>query len=409
MVLAGRAVVAASPSETRPSDPAERVAAIDGLRGWLAWIVVLAHIVQITGLDRTHPHWWLSQFLAREAVIVFIIISGFVITGLAITQRERWDVFILRRAFRIFPIYLLLLPVGAGALYLADAALVHMAWAADPAFRYDDTVRGTIASVEAAPRIHIVSHLFLFQGLIPNSAVPFAETSFLGPAWSLSLEWQFYLLAPLLIALLRNPNLGAATLAVLAVLALLYRLGLFGEYSFPSVLPAAIPWFLFGVGARLLFGRLMLLFAQPAAAALFALLCAIAFPSILAIAIWAIFLAMLSVERPAAAHDAALGAFRRFAFQSPLALAQGARSYAIYLVHWPIVQGMAFLLLPLRGWTQIEALLLMAAAAIPATLIAAHCLYVGVERPMMRLGARFAARMQAPASASPPLATGVRE
>ena len=44
---------------------------------------------------------------------------------------------------------------------------------------------------------HIPLHLTLLHGVVPEKLLPSSATAFLGPAWSLSLEWQFYLIAPL--------------------------------------------------------------------------------------------------------------------------------------------------------------------------------------------------------------------
>ncbi len=54
--------------------------------------------------------------------------------------------------------------------------------------------------------------------MVPENVMPFAGTAFLGPAWSLSLEWQFYLVAPVLIGLLVWPPHRHAHHAALAAL-----------------------------------------------------------------------------------------------------------------------------------------------------------------------------------------------
>ena len=44
----------------------------------------------------------------------------------------------------------------------------------------------------------ITAHLTMTHGLFPNAVLPDAWVSFLGSAWSLSTEWQFYLLVALI-------------------------------------------------------------------------------------------------------------------------------------------------------------------------------------------------------------------
>lgn len=49
---------------------------------------------------------------------------------------------------------------------------------------------------------NILAHIPLIHGLIPPSALPDAAAAFLGRAWSISTEWQFYLIAPQAVAAL---------------------------------------------------------------------------------------------------------------------------------------------------------------------------------------------------------------
>jgi peptidoglycan/LPS O-acetylase OafA/YrhL len=80
------------------------------------------------------------------------------------------------------------------------------------------------------------------------------------------------------------------------------------------------------------------------------------------------------------------------AFESRVAVWLGARSYSTYILHSPIISIAAFLILPLHPFTRIEALGILAAVVTPSTLLASHLLYRYVEMPMIRLGARLAAR-----------------
>ena len=57
----------------------------------------------------------------------------------------------------------------------------------------------------------------MLHGLVPHSLLPDATGAFLGPGWSVSTEWQFYLVAPLAVALCRSAA-GWRVLGCLSVL-----------------------------------------------------------------------------------------------------------------------------------------------------------------------------------------------
>src|SRR5579862_198970 len=102
---------------------------IDGLRAWLAWIVVFSHITLYTATDVRVPvleH--TLDIAAMRAVSIFIIISGFVITHLLLEQRESYLPFITRRFLRIYPVYLICLGAGVFATRLHLAAFAGHPW-----------------------------------------------------------------------------------------------------------------------------------------------------------------------------------------------------------------------------------------------------------------------------------------
>jgi peptidoglycan/LPS O-acetylase OafA/YrhL len=103
---------------------------IDGLRAWLAWIVVLAHVTLHTGAGIKWPLLEKIGTSAVYSVCLFIIISGFVITHLLIEKRENYLPYISRRFLRIYPIYFICLCLGIGATYLHFQAFADHPWGA---------------------------------------------------------------------------------------------------------------------------------------------------------------------------------------------------------------------------------------------------------------------------------------
>ena len=145
--------------------------ALDGLRAVATAAVLISHFFPERSLIQRSFHW------GRFGVMLFFVLSGFLITGLllrgrdaaasgGVTRSQVFRAFVARRALRIAPIYYLVVLVGWGVGYgpIADLLPWHL------------TYTGNIA-------------LTYFHK-------PLAQATHL---WSLCVEEQFYLLWPLFV------------------------------------------------------------------------------------------------------------------------------------------------------------------------------------------------------------------
>jgi len=163
---------------------------LDGVRAVAALLVVLHHA-------RTHRLWGALE--GWNGVTLFFVLSGFLITTLALREEDehgalRWRAFVVRRCFRIVPVYVaslalytvLMFSIGFGGSH--RAAFAHaLPWYLSP-----------FPEVPFFTRTHIVFSL----------------------AWSLGIEEKFYLLWPLLpFVLLRKRVRARIALALLVALA----------------------------------------------------------------------------------------------------------------------------------------------------------------------------------------------
>ena len=103
----------------------ERIASLDAVRGIAAVIVVIYHILLVLPAFDAQSESWIVELIKSwplrllwggdEAVIVFFVLSGFVLApsflGLA---APTWGVFALRRLLRLYPAYVVSLLVAAG-------------------------------------------------------------------------------------------------------------------------------------------------------------------------------------------------------------------------------------------------------------------------------------------------------
>jgi peptidoglycan/LPS O-acetylase OafA/YrhL len=185
-----------------------RNSAIDALRGLSILLVVMHHIglrvpLSQTLLARFLPHWLLQglNFNGSEAVIIFFVISGFLITR---RSHERWgdlrnisvgDFYLLRMS-RIVPLLLLVVAV---------LSLFHLLGV--PRFVIDKPGQSLGGAIGSALGLYLNRYEGV-HGYLPGGW---------DVIWSLSIEEVFYLAFPLSCLLLGRTRLLVPALALLAL------------------------------------------------------------------------------------------------------------------------------------------------------------------------------------------------
>jgi peptidoglycan/LPS O-acetylase OafA/YrhL len=233
-----------------------RLRSLDGLRGMLAVYILLGHTMPFVP-----PSAWLDWLArcashGRAAVDVFFILSGMVI----FRSLRRWRgeppsrtiaiAFLRARTARLFPVYLVALMAACAALSLGNP------YALLPAMSRPEARDIVAAGWPPQAMTHIAAHLVMAQGILPPALLPDAEFSVLGPAWSLSTEWQFYLcLAAILVLWRPRPGPLVAGLLALGVacraLELLPPAWQFGR----AFLPQEAAYFALGIASDVLARR----------------------------------------------------------------------------------------------------------------------------------------------------------
>lgn len=358
--------------------------AFNGLRGYMAWWVVIGHALFICGLDTQVP-----VFLSRVgvAVNVFICLSGFVITHLLLEKSESYPKYLTRRAFRIFPIYwfALLCALALGGAY---QFLYHSEWIGELPMRV-----ARQASTDEHFATHLLLHLGLLHGLVPDTWLPYSASSLLAPAWSLSLEWQFYLVAPLLVGYLARPGWSRiASLTAMAVLWIAFKKLSPLEWQYPAFLPLTLHFFALGILSRAfmpLLSRLHLWIVPLAIAASFVMPRSVS----LEVAIWGVFLCAASLELRHAQGEPmeylSLQRLLRSLTSNRSATALGECSYSTYLIHIPLFSLFGWLTAQVTGaWTQAICMVSITLAVITLVPVSA-LLYRYLERPFIQVGARM--------------------
>lgn len=178
------------------------IAELDGLRGIAILLVIVHHFWPDTGPlvvanDVVHLGW--------IGVDLFFVISGFLITGILLDTRGEAHYFrnyLARRALRVFPLYYLLV-IGA---------FVVIPWVQPGSFWDTELVQES-----GSPLWYL-----LYAGNIREAITGVEPAYILAPLWSLSIEEQFYLSFPFVVALLERRTL-ARVLVGMVIFAPVFR------------------------------------------------------------------------------------------------------------------------------------------------------------------------------------------
>lgn len=186
-------------SDRTASAPLSRgfIPEIDGLRG-IAILSVMLH--RFWPADGPLARFGSLAQLGWVGVDLFFVISGFLITGILLDTRDDPDYFrnfYARRVLRIFPLYY---------VYVAAVFLIV------PLHEPGSYLQTAFVRSSGSPLWYL-----LYLGNVPEAMTGHDTPFLVGVLWSLAIEEQFYLLFPLLVALLDRRRLVRLLVAVLAI------------------------------------------------------------------------------------------------------------------------------------------------------------------------------------------------
>lgn len=184
-----------SPSATAETFHERYIPALDGVRG-IAILAVLLHHFRFFLNARFPVEYYLVKLfdVGWCGVILFFVLSGFLITGILLDSRTSpnyFSTFYARRFLRIFPLY-----YGYLALVFGGAAFLHHLF----------------GGPNPLAQVNPWWYLTYVQNLRPNTII---TDPYLGHLWSLAVEEQFYLVWPLLVLLVRRSALSWICLALI--------------------------------------------------------------------------------------------------------------------------------------------------------------------------------------------------
>jgi peptidoglycan/LPS O-acetylase OafA/YrhL len=353
-----------APTRHRFRPLADRVAYLDGLRGFAALMVFVGH-AGAAGLLPLDAIGWVGFSIVSHGpygVTVFFVLSAYTLCMSVAPAFDRrpvsWPAYFIRRFFRIAPLYY---AVVLFAAYLGPA------------------------------RPDYVTTLFLHLSFL-NMFVPQFANDILSIEWPVAVEWGFYLMFPVLVILARSrAGLAAIIVAAAALLAARNRLfdALPAMYSSNRGFSALFHLYAFVGGIAVYVAARELRVPMPSRRRL--LWCLnVAGLAMVAFLVWrgnsglsAPFVAIIAGIVILDAHAGGLA--RSVLAWTPLAFV-GRISFSIYLLHVFFLGWVGHL-----DWHPQAALL----AALAATLAAATLTYVCIERPGMMAGRLLTQRLTA--------------
>ena len=381
----------ATPTTTARGQHPRHLPALDGVRGLAILSVIGHHTVETVG--GTGAASILAQRIAGSmwaGVDLFFVLSGFLITGVLLETRGRphyFRNFVARRALRILPLY---------AVVLVVVLLVL------PAF-----------GVYAPERVATMrANVGWFVAMLSNVLVAIGDweaTADLGHLWSICIEEQFYLVWPVVAALLAPPRLRVVAAAIFFVSPLL-RLAASMAGASPAAVYTLMPTRLDGlaVGAAIAVTlrshpdvpRLRRLADGAAALALLPLAVIFTVQGTIAWAFrttqlagfgaWAVLGGWLVLRAATSTpRDRAYGLLA-----SPLLRTFGKYSYSLYLFHLPVIAvlehvGVSDAVAALFGGATLAALIVRGTVVTLVSLLVAVTTWYLIERPALELKRHF--------------------
>jgi peptidoglycan/LPS O-acetylase OafA/YrhL len=219
--------------------PKKHLPELDGVRGIACLLVLILHCFT----NNLAPGWQslLSSYLPGLGTLLpggvdfFFVLSGFLIGGILLDSRKAsnfFQIFWIRRAARILPVYILLLCTYVAALIVRP--MVNAPWMDEWLLKQ--------------PLIPLWSFATFTQNYVMAARADLGAF-WMGITWSLAVEEQFYLVFPFLVYTLRKRTLLLLALASLIIAAWLrsYLWNLSGAFYmgyFPT--PARVDALMFG-------------------------------------------------------------------------------------------------------------------------------------------------------------------
>ena len=359
----------------------ERVNIFDSLRGYCAFWVVFVHVSELCNVQKSLKLGFLYDGMIP--VSIFFVLSGFVIAWLIEARRESYFIFLFRRYFRLAPVFVFLCVLF---LFASDFILAELARVGDPQ-RSEIVERVEIFNAgKENPLWHLFLHATMLHGFF-DSVLPYSTKAFIPPGWSITVEWQFYLLAPFLVVAFRKRKAVALIAVILVATGLLSALKVKGWF-----VGVYLDDFAVGMASYFLIRNRHVDLQSPAAYALAVALILVAFfTNSMVLFIWSVFLFIAYII-----DDGVTRKIFMVFFESRLSIYLGKISYSVYLSHMLVIYFVLHYITPhITGLSVAPGFAAHLLIVFTGTALFSTVLYYTIESPFLKWAARYAGKIQA--------------
>ncbi|WP_312767464.1 acyltransferase [Epilithonimonas sp.] len=219
---------------------------LNELRAVAALAVIFHHIELFKFLGGTKSLFknryfsYFIEHLGKNGVYLFFVLSGFLITYLLISEKEKngainFRKFYLRRIFRIWPLYYMIIMI---AFVIVPFLAKHFNIFSGTPVYYNRIMNFTNYTLES---------ILLYIMFLPNVALKLGKIVVgASQSWSVGVEEQFYILWPLIIAFFRKKLL----IWVFGLMLMIFFVfNIFYPKSFLSYIASIIPFEFMAIGA----------------------------------------------------------------------------------------------------------------------------------------------------------------
>lgn len=358
----------------------ERINIFDSLRGYCAFWVVFIHVSELFNVQKSIDLGFLYDGMIP--VSIFFVLSGFVIAWLLEARQESYGIFLFRRYFRLAPVFVVLC---IGFLLASDFILAELVKVGDPG---RSEILERVEIFEAGrqnPFMHLLLHATMLHGFF-DPFLPYATKAFIPPGWSITIEWQFYLIAPFLVAAFRKRKVTAMVVFILLVTGALMAVRFNGYF-----VGVYLDDFVVGIASYFLIRNKNVDLKSSASYALVvALMLVTFFTANYVCFIWSVFLFLAYII-----DEGIIKRIFMLFFESKPAIFLGKISYSVYLAHMLVIYFVLHYIAPSISELSVGAgfmvylLIVFTGCALFSTI-----LYYTIELPCLRWAAKVARKIE---------------